>query len=64
MIGKKLSFGAKTKMNSKLKTPVPNAYNADKYYLEVGIQHSFGIKPAIKNKCVLRPLMRELTTAT
>ena len=32
--------------------PAPNAYNTDKGedYLEGEIQHSFGIKPAIKNK--------------
>ena len=32
--------------------PAPNAYDTDKGedYLEGGIQHSFGIKPEIKNK--------------
>ena len=43
----------KWKINSKLQLQL-NAYDADKGedYLEGGIQHSFGIKPEIKNKFV------------
>ena len=49
-----LSFGVKTEMKNKFKTPAPNAYDADKGedYLEGGIQHILGIKPEIKNKFV------------
>merc|ERR1711976_1119145 len=46
------TFGGKSDIKNKFKTPAPNAYESEKSedYLEGGIQHSFGQKPETKNK--------------
>merc|ERR1711992_236718 len=46
------TFGGKSELKNKFKTPAPNAYDSEKGedYLHQGTKHTFGLKPEIKNK--------------